>query len=171
MRYPHKWTPLCQTAGINLEESIVVSTFFILVWVYSFINNKKDNFIETEESKELTLAQEETIKKTLEEIRKQDPKKNKRVYPIVVFGDEYDDKDVYIAYFREPDFIAFSKFVQLQKKDEIAAVRSLAHDTFIQGDKELVDDDSLFLYGLSTKLVNIIGSRQAKVANFSIAGK
>ena len=75
--------------------------------------------METEESKELTLAQEETIKKTLEEIRKQDPKKNKRVYPIVVFGDEYDDKDVYIAYFREPDFIAFSKFVQLQKKDEI----------------------------------------------------
>ena len=101
--------------------------------------------METEESKELTLAQEETIKKTLEEIRKQDPKKNKRVYPIVVFGDEYDDKDVYIAYFREPDFI--------------------------EGDKELVDDDSLFLYGLSTKLVNIIGSRQAKVANFSIAGK
>ena len=39
--------------------------------------------METEESKELTLAQEETIKKTLEEIRKQDPKKNKRVYPIV----------------------------------------------------------------------------------------
>ena len=115
--------------------------------------------METEESKELTLAQEETTKK------------NKWVYPIVVFGDEYDDKYVYIAYFREPDFIAFSKFVQLQKKDEIAAVRSLAHDTFIQGDKELVDDDSLFLYGLSTKLVNIIGSRQAKVANFSIAGK
>ena len=113
--------------------------------------------METEESKELTLAQEETIKKTLEEIRKQDPKKNKRIYPIVVFGDEYDDKDVYIAYFREPDFIAFSKFVQLQKKDEIAAVRSLAHDTFIQGDKELVDDDSLFLYGLSTKLVNACG--------------
>lgn len=43
--------------------------------------------METEESKELTLAQEETIKKTLEEIKKQDPKKNKRVYPIVVFGD------------------------------------------------------------------------------------
>ena len=127
--------------------------------------------METEESKELTLAQEETIKKTLEEIRKQDPKKNKRVYPIVVFGDEYDDKDVYIAYFREPDFIAFSKFVQLQKKDEIAAVRSLARDTFIQGDKELVDDYSLFLYGLATKLANIIGARQAKVANFSIAGK
>ena len=36
--------------------------------------------METEESKELTLAQEETIKKTLEEIRKQDPKKNKRPY-------------------------------------------------------------------------------------------
>ena len=54
--------------------------------------------MEIEESEELTLAQEETIKKTLEEIRKQDPKKNKRVYPIVMLGDEYDDKDVYIAY-------------------------------------------------------------------------
>lgn len=39
-----------------------------------------------EENKELTLAQEETIKKTLEEIKKQDPKKNKRVYPIVVYN-------------------------------------------------------------------------------------
>ena len=34
--------------------------------------------METEESKELTLAQEETIKKTLEEIRKQDPKKKQK---------------------------------------------------------------------------------------------
>ena len=136
-----------------------------------FHKQQKRQFYGNRRKQRAYISSEETIKKTLEEIRKQDPKKNKRVYPIVVFGDEYDDKDVYIAYFREPDFIAFSKFVQLQKKDEIAAVRSLAHDTFIQGDKELVDDDSLFLYGLSTKLVNIIGSRQAKVANFSIAGK
>lgn len=98
--------------------------------------------MEIEESEELTLAQEETIKKTLEEIRKQDPKKNKRVYPIVMLGDEYDDKDVYIAYFREPDFTAFSKFVQLQKKDETVTVQSLARDIFIQGDKKLVDDAS-----------------------------
>lgn len=42
-----------------------------------FHKQQKDNFMETEESKELTLAQEETIKKTLEEIRKQDPKKTK----------------------------------------------------------------------------------------------
>lgn len=126
---------------------------------------------EVEELKDLTLKQKEEIQKKVEELKKQDLKKNKRVYPIVIFGDEFDEKDVYIGYFREPDFAAFSKFIQLQKKDEIAAIRALARDIFIEGDKEMVDDDSLFLYGLSSKLATILESRQAKVVNFYNAGK
>lgn len=136
-----------------------------------FHKQQKRQFYGNRRKQRAYISSRRNYQENLRGNQKTRSQENKRVYPIVVFGDEYDDKDVYIAYFREPDFIAFSKFVQLQKKDEIAAVRSLAHDTFIQGDKELVDDDSLFLYGLSTKLVNIIGSRQAKVANFSIAGK
>ena len=126
---------------------------------------------EVEELKDLTLKQKEEIQKKVEELKKQDLKKNKRVYPIVIFGDEFDEKDVYIGYFREPDFAVFSKFIQLQKKDEIAAIRALARDIFIEGDKEMVDDDSLFLYGLSSKLATILESRQAKVVNFYNAGK
>ena len=124
-----------------------------------------------EESKELTSAQEEEIKKKLESLRKEDPKKNKRIRPIVIFGDEFDDKGIYVGYFREPDFAAFSKFVQLQKKDEVAALRALARDTFVDGDKEMIDDDSIFLYGLSAEMGKILEARQTKVVNFYKAGK
>lgn len=124
-----------------------------------------------EESKELSLAQEEAIKKKLESLKKENPKENKRIRPIVVFGDEFDDKEFYVGYFREPNFAAFSKFVQLQKKDDVAALRALAKDTFVDGDKEMIDDDSLFLYGLSPELGKILEARQTKVVNFSTAGK
>lgn len=124
-----------------------------------------------EESKELSLAQEDAIKKKLESLKKENPKENKRIRPIVIFGDEFDDKELYVGYFREPNFAAFSKFVQLQKKDDVAALRALAKDTFVDGDKEMIDDDSLFLYGLSPELGKILESRQTKVVNFSTAGK
>lgn len=123
------------------------------------------------EDKQLTLEKEEAILKKLESLKKEDPKKNKRIRPIVIFGDEFDDKDIYVGYFREPDFATFSKFVQLQKKDDVAALRALARDTFVDGDKEMIDDDSLFLYGLSPELGKILDARQTKVVNFSKAGK
>lgn len=123
------------------------------------------------EDKQLTLEKEEAILKKLDSLKKEDPKKNKRIRPIVIFGDEFDDKDIYVGYFREPDFAAFSKFVQLQKKDDVAALRALAKDTFVDGDKEMIDDDSLFLYGLSPELGKILEARQTKVVNFSTAGK
>lgn len=124
-----------------------------------------------EESKELSLTQEEEIKKKLESLKKEDLKKNKRIRPIVIFGDEFDDKDIYVGYFREPDFATFSKFVQLQKKDDVAALRALARDTFVDGDKEMIDDDSIFLYGLSAEMGKILEARQTKVVNFYKAGK
>lgn len=34
------------------------------------------------------------------------------------------------------------------KKDEMTAMRTLLHDYFLDGDRELVDNDSLFLFRL-----------------------
>lgn len=124
-----------------------------------------------EEYKELPLEKEEEIKKKVESLKKEDPKKYKRVKPIVIFGDEFDEKEIYVGFFIEPNFAAFSKFIQLQKKDDVAALRALARDTFVAGDKEIIDDDSLFLYGLSPELSKILEARQTKVINFSKAGK
>jgi hypothetical protein len=47
----------------------------------------------------------------------------------------------------------------------------LAKDCFIEGDRELIDDDSLFLFGLMGQLSEIIKMRQGKLVNLSKTGK
>lgn len=95
----------------------------------------------------------------------------KRVMPVVVKGDEYDDKDMYIAYFREPSFKIFSKFQTLSKNDEAQSLRGLARDCFLSGDKDLIDDESLFMFGLMPQLLGLINMREGKMVNLSKAGK
>lgn len=88
-------------------------------------------------------------------------KKLRKVYPIVVWGDtSCGEKEVYVAYLSVPSFPQFSKFMVASKKDEGMAMRTLAKDCFIDGDKELVDNVRLFLFGLMAQLSEIITSRQ-----------
>lgn len=88
------------------------------------------------EEKTLTLAQEEQIRKKALEIKAE--KKLRKVYPMVVWGDpDCEEKEVYVAYLAEPTFPQFSKFMAASKKDEVTAMRTLAKDCFLDGDKEL----------------------------------
>lgn len=122
------------------------------------------------EEKTLTLAQEEQIRKKALEIKAE--KKLRKVYPMVVWGDpDCEEKEVYVAYLAEPTFLQFSKFMAASKKDEVTAMRSLARDCFLDGDKELVDNESLFLFGLMGQLSEIITTRQSTLVNLSKAGK
>lgn len=122
------------------------------------------------EEKSLTLVQEEQIRKKALELKAE--KKLRKVYPMVVFGDvECDEKEVYVAYLSEPTFPQFSKFMAASKKDEVTAMRTLAKDCFIEGDKDLVDNESLFLFGLMGQLSEIITTRQSTLVNLSKAGK
>lgn len=122
------------------------------------------------EEKSLTLAQEEQIRKRAKEIKAE--KKLRKVYPMVVFGDtDNEEKEIYVAYLAEPSFAQFSKFMAASKKDEVMAMRTLAKDCFVEGDKELVDDESLFLFGLMGQLSEIIQTRQTTLVGFSKAGK
>lgn len=116
------------------------------------------------EEKTLSLEQTEEIKKTVDRLKKENPKV-KRVIPVAVFGNENDTKELYLAYLKEPDFIAFSKFSTMGKKDEVAAMRQLAKECYLNGDKELVDDDSLFLFGLMPQLVSLFQARQVAIVN------
>lgn len=85
---------------------------------------------------------------------------------MVVFGDkECEEKEFYVAYMAEPTFPQFSKFMAASKKDEVTAMRTLARDCFIDGDKELVDNDSLFLFGLMGQLSELIQTRQSILVN------
>lgn len=116
------------------------------------------------EEKTLTLTQETEIKEKAQQIKTE--KKLRKVIPMVVFGDEASgEKEFYVAYMREPSFPQFSKFMAASKKDEVTAMRTLAKDCFLDGDKELVDDESLFLFGLMGQLSEIISTRQSILVN------
>lgn len=116
------------------------------------------------EEKTLTLQQEAEIKEKALQLKTD--KKLRKVYPMVVFGDvTVDEKDYYVAYMGEPTFPQFSKFMAASKKDEVSAMRTLAKDCFIDGDRELVDNESLFLFGLLGQLSEIITTRQSQLVN------
>lgn len=116
------------------------------------------------EEKNLTLKQESEIKEKAKALKAE--KKLRKVYPMIVFGDtECGEKEYYVAYMSEPTFPQFSKFMAAAKKDEVNAMRTLAKDCFIEGDKELIDTDSLFLFGLMGQLAEIIQTRQSTLVN------
>ena len=98
------------------------------------------------EEKMLTMKQESEIKEKAQKIKEE--KKLRKIYPMVVFGKAGDEKEGYVAYMSEPTFPQFSKFMAASKKDEVMAMRTLAKDCFIDGDRQLVDNDSMFLFGL-----------------------
>ena len=115
------------------------------------------------EEKMLTLKQESEIKEKAQKLKEE--KKLRKIYPMVVFGEESDEKEVYVAYMSEPTFPQFSKFMAASKKDEVMAMRTLAKDCFIDGDRELVDNDSMFLFGLMGQLSELITTRQSTLVN------
>ena len=106
------------------------------------------------EEKTLTLKQETEIKEKAMKLKEEH--KLRKVVPMVVFGEvERNEKEVYVAYMKEPNFPMFSKFMAASKKDEVMAMKTLAKDCFIDGDKELVDNESLFLFGLMGQLAYV----------------
>lgn len=128
---------------------------------YTFHESKTD--IDMDE-KMLTLKQESEIKEKALKLKEE--KKLRKIYPMVVFGEtDCGEKEVYVAYMGEPTFPQFSKFMAASKKDEVMAMRTLARDCFLDGDRELVDNDSLFLFGLMGQLSELITTRQSVLVN------
>ena len=85
----------------------------------------------------------------------------KKIFVIVVKGDEDDEKPLYIGYFRRPNLMQFSVYMNFVQKDLIQANKQLAMNVFLAGDRELVDDEDLFLYGTMQQLSHVIDSRNA----------
>lgn len=110
------------------------------------------------------------VEKKVKELKAADVKL-KKVYPIYVEGDDEDEKPYYLAYLKRPSFTAFSKFLSLSQKDQAGAMKELAKDCWLDGDKELVKDDSLFTFGLMPSLGQLIEVRKSQLVNLSNAGK
>lgn len=116
------------------------------------------------EEKTLTLEQESQIRERAAQLKAD--KQLRKVHAMVVFGEEAcGEKAFYVAYMAEPTFPQFSKFMAASKRDEVMAMRQLARDCFLDGDRDLVDNESLFLFGLMGQLSEIITTRQSLLVN------
>lgn len=103
-------------------------------------------------------VREEILKKAKELKAKN---KLRKVFIAIVEGEEDDEKPFYIAYFRRPGLMHFSQYMNFVQKDLVQANKMLAQNVFLAGDKELVDDEDLFIYGTMAQLSHIIDSRNA----------
>lgn len=134
----------------------------------------KNNVAVEEMAEENPLDSEKVmaeIESKAKELKAADPKL-KKVFPIMVLGNEEEgEKPYYVAYFKRPNVPAFSKFMSLSQKDMVGALRELAKDCYVDGDRELVKDDDLFTGGLMPHLQQIMETRQGKLVNLSKAGK
>jgi hypothetical protein len=129
----------------------------------------KENLETVEQEDALDPKLQATIEKKVADLKEANPKA--KVYPLLVFGEGDDEKEVYVGYFTQPSFPTFSKYMTFAQKDQVSAMRQLAKDCFLDGDKELIDDDSLFLFGLMGQLQHIIKMRGGRVINLSKPGK
>ena len=112
-----------------------------------------------------------SIEKKAKELKEKNPDK-KIIFPIVVDGNvEFGEKEHYIGYFCQPSFKTFSKYLTAAQNNQAVAMRVLAKDCFVDGDRDLVDDDSLFLFGLMGQLSKIIEMRHGRLVNLSKPGK
>ena len=87
--------------------------------------------------------------------------KLRKIFIVIVEGEEGDEKPLYIGYLRRPSLMHFSQYMNFVQKDVVQANKMLATNVFLAGDRELVDDDELFLYGTMGQLSLIIDSRNA----------
>lgn len=86
----------------------------------------------------------------------------KKVFVIIVEGNvDEGEKPVYIAYLRRPNLMQFSQYMTFVQKDLIQANQMLAQNIFLDGDKELINDEELFLYGTMNQLNHVIDARNS----------
>ena len=129
------------------------------------------NLILTDSENPVSLSVEmrEVITKKIAELRQQTG--SKRIQAIVIAGDDFDEKPLYVGYFKRPNTMQFSLWMNQAQKDPVMAHKTLAQNCFIGGDKELVDDEDMFLYGTMSKIAMIIEGRNADLVKLSSAAK
>lgn len=130
---------------------------------------KQNGVILSDNTVELSIEVREQITKKIEELRSQTG--IKRIFAIVVTGDEFDEKPLYVGYFRRPNTMQFSLWMNMAQKDPVQANKNLAQNIYVGGDKELVDDEDLFLYGTMSKISSLIESRNADLVKLSSAAR
>lgn len=127
-----------------------------------------NDFMEGMEENTLTETQSEAIEKKIAELKKANPGVRK-IFAIAVKGEEdCDDKELYVGYFKRPGTATFSKYIAAAGNNNVVpAAKMLAKETWIDGDKELLDDEDLFIFGLFPRLNQLTQTRVTAFVNLS----
>lgn len=120
-----------------------------------------DSTVEISSGVDVPLEVREEISKKADELKKQH--KVKKVFVVIVEGEEDDEKPLYIAYLRRPGLVHFSQYMNFVQKDLVQANKMLAQNVFLAGDRELIDDEELFLYGTMSQLTHLIDARNGEL--------
>jgi len=131
-------------------------------------NAQTTPMIKLENAEELPLDIRQGIEAKILEL--QAKTKLKRIFPIVVQGDDYDEKPWYIGYFKRPEIGAYSMFMNKVQSDSIQASMMLAQNCFLEGDREMLTGD-LFTFGTMNQLTTLVENRHAVLVKVSSAGK
>ena len=122
---------------------------------------KTENDVEINSDYTIPADLQKQVTEHAQELKKR--LKLRKVYAVVVEGDGSDDKPYYIAYFRRPGLMPFSQYMSFVQKDVVQANKNLASNIFLEGDRELIDDEELFIFGLMQRLSGIIESLDGKL--------
>lgn len=110
----------------------------------------------------MPLEMQEAIKAKAAEVKAKH--NGKRIFVVVIEGDvDAGEKPYYIGYFRRPNMMEFSQYMNFVQKDLVQANSMLAKQIFLDGDRSLVDDEELFIYGTMQQLSHVIDSRNGDI--------
>lgn len=108
------------------------------------------------------------IEKKIEALKAKDASL-KKITAIVIEGDtDCDEKEFYVGYFKRPNAATFTKYLAaLSANNTVPGARMVAKETFVDGDREMIDDDDLFLFGTFMQIQNLMRTRQGNFVNLS----
>lgn len=87
-----------------------------------------------------------------------------KVYLIEVEGDEEGDK-THRAWLRKPTLKTMSAFYTASQQDPIIAAKVVFNDCFLEGDREITDDDEIFM-GAMNQIEELMKVRRARLVKF-----
>jgi len=115
--------------------------------------------VSTEE--EALVKEEETRQAVAEKLKTKH--KTRKVFFIEVESEEVEGEWL-SAYFRKPNLKEYSYFTTLAQKDKIMALQDLMRKIFLEGDKDILEDDDYFLAAMTQieEIINVQASRIKK---------
>tara|TARA_R110002020_G_scaffold171353_4_gene361354 strand:- start:809 stop:1183 length:375 start_codon:yes stop_codon:yes gene_type:complete len=121
---------------------------------------KEIDLKETAEEKEIVKAEEDKLA-LAEKLKLKH--QTRAIFFIEVESEDEPDKWLG-AYFRKPNLKEYSYFTSLVEKNKIQALQDLMGKIFLEGDREILDDDDYFLSAMSQieSIVSVQASRIKK---------